>query len=67
MAKVITTIKDDCKTEVRVEGIPGGACRVASAPALAAIGGTVTDDHLTDEGCQIGQAEHNNIELDQGG
>ena len=66
MAKVITTIKSGGKTEVKVEGIPGGACRVASAPALAAIGGEVVSEELTDEACQLGQAEQNNIDLSQG-
>jgi len=70
MAKVTTTISSDndgnISSEVKVDGIPGGACRVASAPALEAIGGTVVSDELTDEACQLGQAEQNNIDLNQG-
>jgi hypothetical protein len=26
----------------------------------------ITSDELTDEACQLGQAEHNNIDLNQG-
>lgn len=70
MAKVTTTISSDrsgkIESEVKVDGIPGGACRIASAPALEALGGSVISDELTDEACQLGQAEQNNIDLNQG-
>lgn len=70
MAKVTTTITSDkdgnINSEVKVDGIPGGACRIASAPALEALGGSVTSDQATGEACQLGQAEQNNIDLSQG-
>ena len=49
MAKVITTVKPDGKTEVRVEGIPGASCREASEPYLAVLPTSGRTDVETDE------------------
>ena len=63
MARVIVTVKKDLQTKVEVDGIPGGACRIASRPALEAIGGKTISDNETGEACQVNLQQDNNIDV----
>ena len=53
MSKVLITVKKGGNVSIKVEGVPGGNCRVASEPYVNALAGQTVSDEPTDEMNQV--------------